>query len=113
LIVEFVTPVAFPVIMIVQFGNAETPPLGTEMAKLSVVPERIPETSPLTVRQRSFPAEPMANAANSRQRLDVHRQQVALLLGGHLRAVGIRDFLMNAFIVRPGKDTRLDTRVCT
>jgi hypothetical protein len=45
-IVLLVTPAADPLMVIVQFGNAETPPTGTAMVNVNVVPLRLPERFP-------------------------------------------------------------------
>jgi len=42
-----VTPWADPVTVMVQLGNAETPPGGTEIVKVNVVPDSVPEMLPL------------------------------------------------------------------
>ena len=45
-IVSLVTPAADPLMLIVQFGNADTPPTGTATVNVNVVPLRLPEMFP-------------------------------------------------------------------
>ncbi|MEQ1911064.1 MAG: hypothetical protein ABMA15_19750 [Vicinamibacterales bacterium] len=44
---ELLTPVATPGISIVQVGRADTPPAGTLIVKINVVPDSVPAKFPL------------------------------------------------------------------
>jgi len=44
---DAVTLAAEPVMVIVQLGNAETPPAGTAIVNVRVVPDSVPEKLPL------------------------------------------------------------------
>ena len=46
-IVELVTPVAVPLIVALQLGNPDIPPVATVIVRVRVVPERFPERLPL------------------------------------------------------------------
>ncbi len=46
-IVELLTPLAVPWMLIVHPGKAETPPAGTVIVKLNVVPDSVPVMLPL------------------------------------------------------------------